>query len=175
MMRLFVAVCLSREMKDEISGTIRSLKKSGVRGRYVPVDNLHMTLAFIGETDDVEKVEEALSKVRWEPFFLSLSGMGNFGDIVWIGSGENKALSAAAAGVRAALEEAGIPYDRKKFVPHITLIRRASGNWRQVSENRQQALAKLPASKKQMRVDRISLMKSEEIDGRRVYTEVFAI
>ena len=60
----------------------------------------------------------------------------------------------------AALDEAGIPYDRKKFVPHITIIRRMTGKWKQV-----------PAPKGEMMVKSISLMKSVEKDGRRVYIE----
>ncbi|MBQ6221189.1 MAG: hypothetical protein IJJ44_01060, partial [Solobacterium sp.] len=70
-------------------------------------------------------------------------------------------LSAAVREVRAALDAAGIAYDRKKFVPHITMIRKMTGSWKQV-----------PAPKGDMTVKSVSLMKSEVKDGKRVYTEI---
>ena len=163
-MRLFVAIRLSDELKKAITGTLHELKKAGVRGSYVPTDNLHLTLAFIGETSRVEEIRAALSEVRIKPFRLSLSEMGNFGDLLWIGAKGNQGLSGAARSVRDALDKAGIDYDRKSFVPHITIIRKAAGNWK---------MTKPP--KKEMMVKSISLMKSEVKDGRRVYTEVLSL
>ena len=163
-MRLFVAIRLSDEMKKDITKTMHELKKLGVRGSFVPRDNLHLTLAFIGETSDLAAVKEALSVVKIKPFRLSLSEMGSFGDTLWIGAKGNQGLSGAVRGVRDALDHAGISYDHKKFVPHITLIRKAAGNWQQVK-----------APKNETMVKSISLMKSEQKDGRRVYTEVLSI
>ena len=47
-MRLFVAIPLPDEMKTSLVGLMHALKKAGVKGNYVPVQNLHLTLAFIG-------------------------------------------------------------------------------------------------------------------------------
>ncbi len=163
-MRLFVAVRLSEEMKKEITATMHELKKLDVKGKYVPADNLHLTLAFIGETTEPQAVKEALAAVKWKPFRLSLSELGCFGDTIWIGAKGNQGLAGAARSVRDALDAAGIDYDHKKFVLHITLIRKASGSWKQ---------AKAP--KDEMLVKNIFLMKSEVKDGRRVYSEVMAI
>ena len=163
-MRLFIAIRLSGDLKKEITGTMHELKKLGVKGSYVPTDNLHLTLAFIGETSESEKVKNALSTVEWKSFRLSLSEIGNFGDILWIGAKGNQGLSGAARNVREALDHAGIEYDRKKFLPHITLIRKVSGSWQHVK-----------APKKEMMVKSISLMKSEVKDGKRIYTEIFTI
>ena len=60
-----------------------------------------------------------------------------------------------------ALDAAGIAYDRQKFVPHITLVRKAAGSWKQVA-----------APKGEMTVTKISLMKSAEKNGKMVYTEL---
>ena len=160
-MRLFVAIQLSDDMKKMITGTMHGLKKKGVKGRYVPAQNLHLTLAFIGEQSDPGPVKEALEKVSFKPFKLTLSNMGSFGDLLWVGMKGNQGLSALAASVREALDQARIPYDRKKFVPHITIIRKASGNWKQV-----------PPPRGDMMVKKISLMKSTFKDGKPVYTEI---
>ena len=159
-MRLFVAIQLTDEMRSSVTGTMHSLKRAGVKGSYVPTQNLHLTLAFIGETKEAEDVKTALQTVSVKPFRLSFSEMGTFGDLLWVGIKGNQGLNKLARDVRAALDEAGIPYDRKKFVPHITIIRRMAGKWKQV-----------PAPKGEMMVKSISLMKSVEKDGRRVYIE----
>ena len=163
-MRLFIAVQLSDEMKTSITGTMHALKKAGVRGGYVPMQNLHLTLAFIGETKDTSLIRQALQTVQYKPFHLALTEMGTFSDLLWIGMKGNQGLSAAVKSVRGALDDAGISYDRKKFVPHITIIRKMTGSWKHV-----------PAPRGEMMVKKISLMKSEVKDGKRIYTEVFSV
>ncbi len=160
-MRLFVAIQLSDEMKKTLTQTLHDLKKKGVSGSYVPLQNLHLTLAFIGETDNPGAVKDALKAVSVKPFRLTLSEMGSFGDILWAGVKGNQGLSGAAKSVRDALDAAGIGYDKKKFSPHITLVRKASGSWKSI-----------PAPKGDMMVKKISLMKSSIKDGKPVYSEV---
>ena len=63
-----------------------------------------------------------------------------------------------------ALDAAEIPYDHKKFVPHVTIIRKMGGPWK-----------KVPAPKGEMMVKKVSLMKSDLKDGKRVYSEIFSI
>ena len=83
-----------------------------------------MTLAFIGEYDDPAKIKAIISKVPLPEFRLALSDTGNFGNILWAGVKGNQKLKAYAKDLRRALETEGIPYDKAKFVPHITLIRK---------------------------------------------------
>ncbi|MEE0955400.1 MAG: RNA 2',3'-cyclic phosphodiesterase [Eubacterium sp.] len=163
-MRLFVAIQLSDELKKAITGTMHDLKKAGIRGNYVPAQNLHLTIAFIGETDDPAAVKAALQKVSCKPFRLSLSDMGTFGDLLWVGAKGNQGLSAAVKAVRSALDAVGISYDREKFTPHITIVRKVSGNWK-----------KIPAPKGEMKVTKLSLMKTTFKDGKPVYSEVCSV
>ena len=163
-MRLFVAIQLSDECKRSLTGMMHELKKQGVKGSYAPVQNLHLTLAFIGETDDPAAVKDALKGIDIKPFRLALTEPGVFGDILWMGVKGNQGLPGAAKAVRDALDAAQIPYDRKKFEPHITLVRKASGNWK-----------KAAVPKGEMMVKKISLMKSSVKDGKRIYTEVLSV
>ena len=50
-------------MKKALVTCMHDLKKQGVEGNYVPAQNLHMTLAFLGEYDDPAKVKEVIRKV----------------------------------------------------------------------------------------------------------------
>ena len=162
-MRLFIAILLSDEMRSSLIGTMHALKQAGIRGSYVPAQNLHLTLAFIGETDDTAAVKDVMRTLKYKPFRLSLSGLGTFGDRLWAGLRGNQGLSAVAKDLRDVLDEAGIPYDKKTFTPHITLVRRMSGNWKTI-----------PAPKGEMMVRKVSLMSSALKDGKRVYKEIFS-
>ena len=164
-MRLFIAIDLSKDMKKAMVGTMHTLKEQGVTGSYVPMANLHLTLAFIGETRETEKVKEVMRRIPVEKARLSFSEFGNFGDIFWIGIKGNQKIKKYVSDLRKALREAGIPCDSEKFEPHVTLIRRQKGK-RPVG---------LQVPKEDMMITKVSLMKSEEKEGRRVYTEIFSV
>ena len=160
-MRLFIAIRLSAAMKDSLIQMQNSLYDRGVRGNYTPEENLHLTLAFIGEYPDAQPVLDALSSVPFRPFELGLEGMGRFGDLWWAGMRESVPLQAAVRRIRRALAESGIPFDKKRFRAHITLIRKASGDL--------PGIAPSPAS---MTVDTISLMRSDRGRNGMIYTEL---
>ena len=164
MSRLFVAIQLSDEMKKNVTATLHEMKKLGVKGNYAPTGNLHLTLAFIGEVKEPETVRDALKGMSYKPFKLALADMGCFGDILWVGVKGNQGLTGAARGVRDALEAAGIAYKKDKFEPHITMIRKVGGNWKQVKP-----------PKGEMMVKKLSVMKSEQKDGKQVYTELYSV
>lgn len=160
-MRLFIAIKLSDELKAALLSAQSQMAAQGVRGRYTAEENLHLTLAFIGEYPDAEPVLDALSAVSFAPFALALEGMGCFGDLWWAGTRESAPLAALVRRVRRALAENGIPFDRKRFSPHITLIRKAVGEPRGIGIS--------PAA---MSVGTISLMRSDRGRNGMIYTEL---
>ena len=125
-MRLFIAIQLDPEMKEELTDLQLYMKGLGVRGNYSREENLHLTLAFIGEYSDPDAVLDIIDQISFEPFRLSLDGIGSFRNLWWAGLEESAALRSVVKRLRRALSDAGIPFDRKKFSPHITLIRRPS-------------------------------------------------
>ena len=160
-MRLFIAIKLSDAMKDSLIRLENTLYDRGVRGNYTSEENLHLTLAFIGEYPDCEPVLDALSSVVFSPFELRLEGMGRFGDLWWAGMRDSAPLTAIVRRIRRALAENDIPFDRKRFSPHITLIRKAAGE--------------MPGTSPEtvsMQVDTISLMRSERGRNGMIYTEL---
>ena len=165
-MRLFVAINLNDEMKDALMDIQDTMRTYGVRGKDTPPDNMHLTLAFIGDYDDPELVKEVVESVEIRPFEMTLSGIGAFRDLWWVGTGNSAPLMAISRRLRRALAEAGIPFDRKKFSPHITIIRRADGT---LSKEAKDEIAVPYAS---MTVDHISLMRSDRGKYGMVYTEL---
>ena len=163
-MRLFLAINLSPEMKAALTDAQRAMYSRGVRGNFPSEENLHLTLAFIGEYPDAETVMDALSGVTFTPFDLQLDGVGRFGDLWWAGLRESAALTAVVRRVRRALAEGGIPFDRKRFTPHITLLRKASRD-----------AAGIAVAPETMTVRSVSLMSSRRCRNGMIYTEVGAI
>ena len=122
-MRLFIAIMLNDDMKKSVIGTMHELKKADVRGSYVPAQNLHVTLAFIGETKDAAAIKAAMQTISCKPFRMAFADMGVFDNLLWVGIKGNQGLNKLAKYVTTALDEAQIPYDRKKFVPGRRCLR----------------------------------------------------
>ncbi|MBQ6182868.1 MAG: RNA 2',3'-cyclic phosphodiesterase [Clostridia bacterium] len=123
-MRLFIALIPDEATVDAVCQTQSMLKAAGVRGSYTSRSNIHLTLAFIGEYDHPEKILRILRSCGEPSFAIELAGTGRFGDVWWEGVKANREMYAYAAKIRAELEKAGVPYDKKPFSPHITLLRR---------------------------------------------------
>lgn len=124
-MRLFVGLRPTDEFRSALSLLQDRLRAAGVTGQFLDPSNLHMTLAFIGEWP--EDVTEVLPAVE-EPFSLTLSHIGFFPEakVMWAGVEKSSALERLAGRVRHALADSGIPFDPKRFNPHITLARKPS-------------------------------------------------
>ncbi|MBE7009199.1 MAG: RNA 2',3'-cyclic phosphodiesterase [Ruminococcaceae bacterium] len=161
-MRQFIAIRLDDNVKDALTAVQTALRANRVGGNYTKIENLHLTLAFIGEYGDPDRVLEVIRSVPFEPVPIRLQGFGSFGDLYWCGLARSDELTAYVGRLRRALAAADIPFDRKKFSPHITLLRKAS-------TDRMPGVAVPEAS---MTARRVSLMRSERGKNGMIYTEL---
>lgn len=122
-MRLFVGLRPSEAFRGALSDLQSRLQDAGIAAKYLDPSNLHMTLAFIGEWPG--NVAGILPSVK-QPFSLALSHVGLFREakVIWAGVEASEPLNQLAECVRNNLSAAGIPFDPKPFVPHITLGRK---------------------------------------------------
>ncbi|MBR2529154.1 MAG: RNA 2',3'-cyclic phosphodiesterase [Blautia sp.] len=164
-MRVFLALQLSEEMKKALIGTMHDMKQQGIKGNYVPMQNFHITLAFVGQTQMIDEIRQVMDSIPIEKSRLSFSDFGYTGDVFWIGVKGNQKIKKYVSDLRKRLKEKGIPCDDAKFEPHVTLIRQQKGK----------RPAGLAIPKADMTVTRVSLMKSEEKDGKRIYKEIYAV
>lgn len=164
-MRLFIAIRLSDALCRAVASVQEEFRRGGVRGNYTRAENLHLTLAFIGEYADADRVLEVLAAVPFQPFALRLRGLGAFGDLWWVGLEDSEPLAAYVRRLRHALAAADIPFDRKRFSPHITLVRRAVCG--------RQGLPGAAVPEAGMTVDHIALMRSDRGRDGMIYTEIF--
>ncbi len=126
MKRLFVAV----HFKQSIIEAIQNIC-FGVKGvRWVTEDQLHLTLRFIGDCDEMlmDALGEELSKIEQTPFCIHLKGVGHFPPrgkptVLWVGLAQSEQLISLAKSIDRAVERVGLPKERRKFHPHITVGR----------------------------------------------------
>ena len=84
-MRLFLAVPSPRRCGRPCCTAQADLRRQG-RGSFPPPENLHLTLAFLGETSDLDGARAALAGVSCRPFSLAVGGpLGHFDDLWWAG------------------------------------------------------------------------------------------
>jgi 2'-5' RNA ligase len=133
-MRLFVALHLPDEMKKELYASFSGAVKGRVRGlRFVPPANVHITLKFLGETDEglIPSIEKALKAVAEEAgaFTMNVGGAGAFPDakrprVVWAAVREGRdELAELAKAVDSGLEIPGFEAERRPFRGHVTVAR----------------------------------------------------
>jgi 2'-5' RNA ligase len=126
-MRLFVALDLPWELRQRLA----MLSGAGIPGaRWVPPENYHLTLRFIGEMPGyrAEEIDQALAGIKTRGFALTLAGIGTFhkgGRSVqlWVGAERNPALDHLQNKVETALQRIGLEPERRRFAPHVTLAR----------------------------------------------------
>ena len=163
-MRLFIAILLEPNIRQALTDAQDALRANEFRGRYTDVRNLHLTLAFIGEHSEPDAIMEIMEQLDLRPFPVTLSGcIGNFGDLLWAGMERSPALEQTVRQLRHLLAEGRIPFDKKRFSPHVTLLRNAQSS---------RSFAEIPVRKESMTVRSISLMRSDFGKHGAVYTEV---
>ena len=164
-MRLFIAIQFEEDILDALTDFQADLKCLGVTGNYTRRENLHITLAFIGDYGNPDEVLDAMEHVDFKPMEISLDGVGSFGELFWVGLADNPQLAGYVKKLRRELAEQGIPFDRKRFSPHITLIRKYSCRGGK----------EIPVSdppKGRMTAARVSLMRSDRGKNGMIYTEL---
>ncbi len=126
MYRLFVGLALP----DSVADHLASLAEPIPGARWVAPENLHLTLAFLGEIDGhrAQDADDALAAVDAPGFTLTLAGLGQFGQgrrarALWIGVEPCPALMHLQRKVATAIERAGIALEGRRFTPHVTLAR----------------------------------------------------
>lgn len=173
-MRLFIALNFNEAVKRQMQNTAFILKKYMKKGSLTRRENLHLTLAFLGEVaeDRVYDISCAMDAVQYPALELSFDRVGSFSrgpeSLFWLGALENPRLLQMREELICQLQKRGFQPDGKQFRPHITLARRAvmDGNFRLEAVNE-----RLPEITQT--INRISLMQSERVKGILTYTEIY--
>ncbi|ANB03822.1 RNA 2',3'-cyclic phosphodiesterase [Ectothiorhodospira sp. BSL-9] len=114
---------------DPLREAIQSRVPAGHGGRPVAPENLHLTLAFIGDADAAyaECLARAASTVEMQPFEFELTGLGCFRKpgVLWLGDVAPRApLERLAQDLNAALTTCGFKPEAREYRPHVTVARK---------------------------------------------------
>ncbi len=128
-MRCFIAAWPDESTRIALSSVLDSVRNRVAHRRVSRIEDLHLTLAFIGDLADnvAFDLSDAIERLRFGPVAWQLDTIGFFEDagVVWIGTAgqTTKPLATLAARVRALLDRMAVDYDHRPLAPHVTLLR----------------------------------------------------
>ena len=124
--RCFVALQPDEAARERLDQLAREQQARFPAARRMRRENVHLTLAFIGalEAELAQQVAARLAAEPFAPFDWTLDAIGAFAGarVLWAG-GSSAQLEALAARARRLLDDLTVPFDRKPFVAHVTLLR----------------------------------------------------
>jgi 2'-5' RNA ligase len=184
-LRLFVAVDLSEEVREELRRLQDDLRRRDLSSlRWVRPEGVHLTLKFLGETpvERVPAIEGALAEVvdGAAPFRLALGKLGTFGNrrgprVLWLDiAGDAQRLKDLQAMVERALIEAGFPPEERQYSPHLTLARVPQPSGPGMAERVTRALDAVAAPRAEFEVREVALIRSILQPGGAVYERLAA-
>ena len=166
-MRLFFAINFNQATRSRLTALRDTLREASAYGNFSVSENLHLTLAFLGECDvrEAAAAKTVLSWVRFAPFDITVDRVGRFqrdtGELWWAGLSESRPLSHLRQDLADRLAAAGLELERRRFIPHITLGREVM--------TRASPWATEPFGQTVVAID---LMRSEHVGGKLRYTVI---
>jgi 2'-5' RNA ligase len=126
MHRLFIAV----DFPDEVNDALANICFGIPGAKWVPKDQIHLTLRFIGDADDamLSDITEILEDVNSSGFSLTLKGVGYFPprrkpNVLWVGIEPSEQLAELKDSIENLLEELELVGEKRKYHAHVTLAR----------------------------------------------------
>lgn len=153
------------------------IKQSGANVKLVEPKNVHITLKFLGDTDEalIEKIEEIMKKAveKVDPFEIQLNGAGvfpnqNYIKVMWIGLKNWEELEKIASRIDEQLSELGFEKENRRFSAHLTIARVRS------ARNKEKLLQIIEKYRDveftSIKIDSVKLKKSELTPEGPIYT-----
>ena len=128
-MRLFIAINFNTDTRSRLLSLRDELSSRSKRGNFSLPENIHLTLAFLGECDarQTAAAKTAMDAVRFDPFDIHIERIERFkrggGDIWWAGLRDSRPLSDLHRKLTEILIAAGFSLEKREYKPHITLAR----------------------------------------------------
>jgi 2'-5' RNA ligase len=166
-MRLFIALNFNDETRLRLVTLQEELRSYSESGNFSLSENLHLTLAFLGDCDvrQTSVAKAAMDSVKFEPFTITVEQIGNFrGDLWWAGIRLTPQLTKLQHELSQALKNNGFVLEKRRFSPHVTLGRKV------ITDVKPWYIEPFIEV-----VDKIDLMKSERINGKLTYTAIHSL
>ena len=175
--RAFLAIDIDEHLFDKIREIQDSLIQIKDDLRLIPLENIHITLEFLGNIPPsmVDEISRIMQAISLEPFNLEFKGVGIFNPkfirVVWIGTGDgSKNAISLAEDLKKRLKTLGVRITKKRFTPHATIARvKSKRNTRELARSIQE-LSEIKIGT--MIVTSFKLKKSELRPRGPIYTDL---
>ena len=173
MVRLFVAIKISREVQQELHRIQQILQASSLcEGTYPVPETSHITLQFIGSVEEQNLITQALQSIQFPPFEITFSSVDyferrGFPSVVYLNT-VSKDLFKLAQNIRNVLQP-WVAKDDREFVGHLTVMRIKKIHDQEKVRELIDTISVTPLS---YTVDSFSLMQSELSSDGPIYKEV---
>ena len=168
--RTFIAVPLGDEVSRNAIRLIERLRQPNDGIKWVPTDNLHLTLKFLGEVENTEvpAVCAVLHDVcaSRDPFELRFAGTGGLPSVerprVLIAGIDDptESLTEIVSDLERDFAELGFKRESRDYTPHLTLGRTKGGSRRPNPEVMDRLLSEQHVEIGQMVVDSVQVIAS---------------
>jgi 2'-5' RNA ligase len=138
-LRCFIAIELPEEVISHLAGLQQSLKKSRADVRWVNINNIHLTLKFLGDIEETS-VNSIIRAIRGtcknhKSINIDIRGIGTFPAgrsprVLWAGVGNNGELLHLQKEIDKEMASLGFAPEKRGFSPHLTLGRFRSSRGR---------------------------------------------
>ena len=174
-MRLFIALPLPERTKDNLQRTAEQLRHFATEGNFVPKQNYHVTLHFLGEVadDDIIYVQAAMDELKDFPAMtLALSRLAVLrpSNVVCVKFRPDKQLDVLHEKLGSELEKRGFTVEHRAFRPHVSVIRKGVFTLPFSETSKNATVYNMP-----FECDTISLFKSDLCSEGTVYTELYSV
>ena len=185
LLRTFIAVDIPAEIQQNVYKQTATVRKAfELLVRWVPVENMHLTLKFLGDVSP-SNVEFLIQMLRNEAetiqcFNMQLTGLGSFPSlkrprVIYIGIQAPAALDMLQRGIESASRRLGYESEERPFSAHLTLGRVKQN----ITGSDQQKIRRILESTQVdllggARVDSVHLYKSDLNPGGSVYTRLYS-
>lgn len=127
--RVFFALWPDDAVRSKLGMAAAQLHKV-CGGRRTRAESIHLTLVFLGEVERarLDELRAAAARVKGASFVVRLTRLGGWthNRIAWAAPEETPPpMTQLVADLHAELESAGFRFDARRFLPHVTLIRKA--------------------------------------------------
>jgi len=175
--RTFIAIDIP--VSQKITQVINELKKTQIDAKLVEIKNIHLTLKFLGDTDEklIDEIEKTIkeSTKNTQPFEITLKNIGvfpnqNYIKIAWIGVENAEPLKQIAETIDTKLKNLGFEKEKRSFSAHLTIARIKS------AKNKEKLIQLINKYQdvefQKIKVDKILLKKSVLTQKGPIYTNL---
>ena len=171
-MKLLVAIGLNEDIKKSVGSLAESIKEGSQKGIFSRDENLHLTLAYIGDTDRIDVMKRIVDSLPDDDFKIEFGKFNltktDTGDMLWLNVNKSEELAAIRKAIINRMRLMNFSIEETDYNPYIILGKDIGYKNGFDPHKLTEEMPRLS-----MQASKIQLIKAEKVKGRTVYTEIY--